>query len=95
MDECSAEPPLKRKADVKFLRDEAVTLRAMDVAPLRKKLRLPFVVTKFSSKDVSYAEKTQVGTAPSSSTRVKHLIGADSKKIGGMRNVQDIQLVSY
>ncbi|CAL8095405.1 unnamed protein product [Prunus armeniaca] len=38
------------------------------------------------------AEKIPVGVVPASSTRVKHLVGADSKKIGGMRNIRDAPL---
>ena len=75
-DECFAEPPPKRKADVKSSRTPATSLRARNVSPLRKKPRLPS------------AEKTQVGAIPASSARVKHLVGADSKKIGGMRNIR-------
>ncbi|CAL9016951.1 unnamed protein product [Prunus brigantina] len=38
------------------------------------------------------AMKTQVRTAPSSFAKVKHLVSANSKKIGGMRNVRDTPL---
>ena len=79
-DECFAEPPPKRKADVKSSRTPATSLRARNVSPLRKKPRLPF------------AEKTQVGAIPVSSARVKHLVGADSKKTGGVRNIRDVPL---
>ncbi|CAL2247917.1 unnamed protein product [Prunus armeniaca] len=37
-----------------------------------------------SSKEVLSAEKTQAGAAPSSSAQVKHLVGMESKKIGGI-----------
>ncbi|CAL2248266.1 unnamed protein product [Prunus armeniaca] len=37
---------------------------------------------------------TQVRVALLSSSRVKHLVGTDSKKIGGMRNVRNILLKS-
>ncbi|KAL6272510.1 hypothetical protein ACE6H2_023202 [Prunus campanulata] len=82
----------KRKDAHRSSKDEAATSRARDVSPLRKKLGPPSVVIKSSSKKVSSAEKTQVGAAPSSSTRVKHLVGMDSKKIGGLKNVWDILL---
>ncbi|CAL2257265.1 unnamed protein product [Prunus armeniaca] len=45
-----------------------------NVSPLRKKPKLP------------YAEKTQVGSIPLSSAGVKHLVGADSRKVGGTRS---------
>ncbi|CAL8076072.1 unnamed protein product [Prunus armeniaca] len=35
---------------------------------------------------------TQVGAIPASSARVKYLVGVDSKKIGGMRNIRDVPL---
>ncbi|CAL2269928.1 unnamed protein product [Prunus armeniaca] len=50
-------------------------LLAKDASPLRKKPRIP------------YAEKTQVRAISSSYARVKHLVGADSRKVGGMRGV--------
>ncbi|CAL2256654.1 unnamed protein product [Prunus armeniaca] len=37
-----------------------------------------------------FAKKTQVGVVPFSSTRVKHLVGADSRNVGDMRNARDI-----
>ncbi|CAL8082890.1 unnamed protein product [Prunus armeniaca] len=43
---------------------------ARNVSPLRKKPKLPST------------EKTQVEVVPASSARVKHLVGADNKKIG-------------
>ncbi|CAL8115517.1 unnamed protein product [Prunus armeniaca] len=46
------------------------------------------------SKEVPSTKKTQVGTAPLSPDRIKHLVSPDSKKIGGMRNIQDILLKS-
>ncbi|CAL8091975.1 unnamed protein product [Prunus armeniaca] len=46
--------------------------------PLRKKPRIP------------YAEKTQVRVVPSSSVRVKHLVGVDSRKVGGMHGVRGV-----
>ncbi|KAI5323555.1 hypothetical protein L3X38_032627 [Prunus dulcis] len=49
-------------------------------------------MNKSSSKEVSSTKKTQVGGAPSLSTRAKHLVSMDNKKIGGMRTVQDILL---
>lgn len=64
------------------------------MSPLRKKSRLPFIVIKSSSKEVSSAEKTKVGAAPLSSARVNHLVDADSKNIGDMRDVRDILLYS-
>ncbi|CAL8162666.1 unnamed protein product [Prunus armeniaca] len=68
------------KADVKSSRNEAATSLAKDVSSLRKKTRIPS------------AEKTQVGVVPLSSARVKHLVGADNKKIGSMRNIRDVPL---
>ncbi|CAL8086866.1 unnamed protein product [Prunus armeniaca] len=47
---------------------------------------------KSSSKDVSSSSNTQVGAAPSSFAKVKHLIGVDIKKVSCMQNVQDILL---
>ncbi|CAL9005268.1 unnamed protein product, partial [Prunus brigantina] len=70
--------PSKRKADVKSLRNEAATSLARDASPLRKKPR------------ISSAEKTQVRDVPSSSSRVKHLVGAYSMKVGGMRGVRAV-----
>ncbi|XP_016650509.1 PREDICTED: probable E3 ubiquitin-protein ligase HERC2 [Prunus mume] len=55
--------------------EEATPLQTKNVSPLRKKPRFPSTV------------KTQVGSAPSSSVRVKCLAGADNKKVGGMRGV--------
>lgn len=57
---------------------------------MRKKPRLLSAVTKSSLKEVPFVEKTKVGSAPPSSARVKHLIGIDSKKVGGMRNIRDV-----
>ncbi|CAL9019379.1 unnamed protein product, partial [Prunus brigantina] len=74
-EECSVESPLKRKVVAKSSRDEATTSQVENVSPLRKKPRFPS------------AEKTQVGSAPSSSARAKHLVGADSTKVGGMCGV--------
>ncbi|CAL2259780.1 unnamed protein product [Prunus armeniaca] len=70
--ECYAESLSKRKVAAKSSRGEATPSNAKNGSPSRKKPRLPF------------AEKTQVGSAPSSSVRVKHLVGADSTKVGGM-----------
>ena len=77
-EECSAESLSKRKAAAKSSRGEATSSHAKDGSPLRKKPRPPS------------AEKTQVGSAPSSSARVKHLVGADSTKIGGMRSIRGV-----
>ncbi|CAL2247869.1 unnamed protein product [Prunus armeniaca] len=68
------------KAEVKSPRTQATSSRARNVSPLRKKPKLPS------------AEKIQVGVVPASSARVKHLVGADSKKIGGLRNIKDAPL---
>lgn len=64
------------------------------MSSLRKKSRLPTAVIKPSSKELSSAEKTQVGVAHSLSIRVKYFVNANSKKIGGMRNIWDILLKS-
>ncbi|CAL8083190.1 unnamed protein product [Prunus armeniaca] len=77
-EECSAESPPKRKAATKSSRGEATSSHAKNGSPPRKKPRLPS------------AEKTQVGSAPSSSARVKHLEGADSTKVGGMRGARGV-----
>ncbi|CAL8151499.1 unnamed protein product [Prunus armeniaca] len=77
-EECSAESPPKRKAATKSSRGEATSSHAKNGSPSRKKPRLPS------------AEKTQVGSAPSSSARVKHLEGADSAKVGGMRGARGV-----
>lgn len=92
--EPSTELSGKRKAAPKPSKDEVATLQAKDVSPLRKKTRLPFAVIKSSPKQVLFAGKTQVRVAPSSSARVKHLVGMDIKKIGGMQNIWDILLKS-
>ncbi|CAL8167959.1 unnamed protein product [Prunus armeniaca] len=93
-DESSTEHPEKWKADARSSKDEARTSWARDVSLLRKKPRLPSVVIKFSLKEASSAEKTQVGAPPSSFARIKHLVSVDSKKIGGMQNVRGILLKS-
>lgn len=80
------------KVDAKSSKDEVATSRAKDMPPLRKKLALPFDVIKSSSKNVPSTENMQVGTAPSSFAKVKHLVRADSKKISGMGNVRDTPL---
>ncbi|KAI5327028.1 hypothetical protein L3X38_026424 [Prunus dulcis] len=59
LEECSNEPPSKRKADIKSSKNETATSQSRDVSPLRKKQRLPYVVIKSSSTEVSSAEKTQ------------------------------------
>ncbi|CAL8174782.1 unnamed protein product [Prunus armeniaca] len=62
-------------------RDEAASSQEKNVSPLRKKQpKLPST------------EKKQVGIVPLSSTRVKHLVRVDSKKIGCTRNPQDVPL---
>ncbi|KAI5317146.1 hypothetical protein L3X38_036853 [Prunus dulcis] len=53
---------------------------AKNVSPLRKKPKL------------LYAEKTQVGSVPSSSAGVKYLVGADSGKVGGTCSARDVLL---
>ncbi|CAL9025009.1 unnamed protein product [Prunus brigantina] len=68
------------EADVKSSRTQATFSWARNASPLRKKSKLPF------------AEKTQVGAVPSSSDRVKHLVGANSKKIGGTSNIRNVRL---
>ncbi|CAL9024579.1 unnamed protein product [Prunus brigantina] len=77
-EECSTESLTKRKAAAKSSRGEATSSHSKHGSPSRKKPKLPF------------AEKTQVGSTPSSSARVKHLVGADSKKIGGMHSTRGI-----
>ncbi|CAL8990808.1 unnamed protein product, partial [Prunus brigantina] len=77
-EECFAESPPKRKAATKSSRGEATSSHAKNGSPSRKKPRLPS------------AEKTQVGSAPSSSARVKHLVGVDSTKVGGMRGARGV-----
>ncbi|CAL9013897.1 unnamed protein product [Prunus brigantina] len=72
--------PPAEDAEVKSPRTQATFSRAKNVSPLRKKPKVPS------------AEKIPVGVVPASSARVKHLVGADSKKIGGMRNIRDIPL---
>ncbi|CAL2247572.1 unnamed protein product [Prunus armeniaca] len=69
-----------RKADVKSSRNKATSSRARNVSPSRKKPKLPDV------------ENIRVGTGPPSSAKVKHLVGAYSKKIGGMHNIRDVLL---
>lgn len=94
MEESSTKILEKRKVDAKSSKNEAGTLRLRDVSPLRKKPRLPFAMIKYISKKISSAKKTQAGAALLSTASVKHIVDADSKKIGGMRNIQDIPLKS-
>lgn len=54
---------------------------------LRKKSRLPSAAIKYSSKEVSFAEKTQVRVAPSLFAKVKHLVDVDSEKISSIRDI--------
>ncbi|BBH05405.1 Serine protease inhibitor SERPIN family protein, partial [Prunus dulcis] len=79
-EECYAESFSKRKAAAKSSRGEATSSHAKDGSPLRKTSRL------------SSTENTQVVSAPSSSARVKHLVGADSTKVGGMRGTRGVLL---
>ncbi|CAL9021003.1 unnamed protein product [Prunus brigantina] len=74
-------PFQKGRFDVKSSRDEAASLGAKNVSPLRKKQsKLPST------------EKTQVGVVPLSSAGIKHLVYAHSKKIGYTRNPRDVPL---
>ncbi|CAL9010517.1 unnamed protein product, partial [Prunus brigantina] len=82
-EECYAESPPKRKAAAKSSRDEATPSQVENVSLLRKKPRFPS------------AEKTQVRSAPPSSARAKHLVGADSTKVGGMNDVRGILPVPH
>ncbi|CAL8175718.1 unnamed protein product [Prunus armeniaca] len=75
---CYAESLSKRKVAAKSSRGEATPSNAKNGSPSRKKPRLPF------------AEKTQVGSTPPSSARVKHLVGADSTKVGSMRGARGV-----
>ncbi|BBG97113.1 hypothetical protein Prudu_006131, partial [Prunus dulcis] len=77
-EEYYAESLSKRKAAAKYSRGEATSSHVKDGSSLRKKPRLPS------------AEKTQVGSVPSSSARVKHLVGADNTKVGGMRGTRGV-----
>ncbi|CAL9004679.1 unnamed protein product, partial [Prunus brigantina] len=61
---------------------------------VEKRSRCAHQVILSSSKEVPSAKKTQIGTAPLSSDRVKHLVSPNSKKIGGMQNIRDILLKS-
>ncbi|KAI5338010.1 hypothetical protein L3X38_017281 [Prunus dulcis] len=71
--------PLKKDGrHVKSSRNEATTLLAKDATPLRKKPR------------IHSAEKTQVRAVLPPSIRFKNLVGADSKKIDGIRDVWDV-----
>ncbi|KAL6283864.1 hypothetical protein ACE6H2_014793 [Prunus campanulata] len=85
-EECSAESLSKRKVAATSSRHEATSSRAKDDAsPLRKKPRLPSAEkTQARSAPSSSArvEKTQAGSIPSSSAKVKHLVRADSRKVG-------------
>ncbi|KAL6289075.1 hypothetical protein ACE6H2_006585 [Prunus campanulata] len=85
-EECSAESLSKRKVAATSSRHEATSSRAKDDAsPLRKKPRLPSAEkTQARSAPSSSAkvEKTQAGSVPSSSAKVKHLVSADSRKVG-------------
>ncbi|KAI5343306.1 hypothetical protein L3X38_011182 [Prunus dulcis] len=82
-EECSARLLSKKDGrHVKSSRNEATTLLAKDATRLRKKAR------------IHYAEKTQVRAVLPPSARFKHLVGADSKKIDGIRDVRDVPLES-
>ncbi|KAI5339834.1 hypothetical protein L3X38_019106 [Prunus dulcis] len=75
--------PLKKDGrHVKSSRNDATTLLTKDATPLRKKPR------------IHSAEKTQVKAVLPPSARFKHLVGAYSKKIDGIRDVQDVPLES-
>ncbi|CAL8125430.1 unnamed protein product [Prunus armeniaca] len=58
----------------------AWSYEAKNLSQLRKKPKTPS------------AEKTQVGYVPSSSAKVKHLVGADSRKVSGTRSARDVLL---
>ncbi|CAL8161406.1 unnamed protein product [Prunus armeniaca] len=58
LDESSIELSEKRKATPMSSKDKAASPQARDVSSLRKKLRLPYVVIKYSFKEVSFAKKT-------------------------------------
>ncbi|CAL8163990.1 unnamed protein product [Prunus armeniaca] len=57
---------------------KATSSQTKNGSPSRKKPRL------------HSAKKTQVGSAPLSSARVKHLVGTDSTKVGGMRGARGV-----
>ncbi|CAL8988317.1 unnamed protein product, partial [Prunus brigantina] len=73
----------KWKVVAKSSGDEATSSQAKNVSPLRKTQRFPS------------AEKTQVGSVSSSSARVKHLVGADGRKVGGTCSARDVLLKPY
>lgn len=58
LEESSIELLEKRKATPRSSKDKDASSQIRDVSPLRKKLRLPYVVIKYSSKEVSFAKKT-------------------------------------
>ncbi|CAL2254385.1 unnamed protein product [Prunus armeniaca] len=72
--------PPAEDAEVKSPRTQATFSRVRNAFPLRKKPKL------------SSAEKIPVGVVLASTAQVKHLVGADSKKIGDMRNIRDAPL---
>ncbi|KAI5316927.1 hypothetical protein L3X38_036634 [Prunus dulcis] len=80
------ENEMSKKLDLKL--EMAKVHQAMNI-PARFS-RMALTVEQVSEEEVSSAEKTQVGVAPSLSVRVKYFVDADSKKIGDMRNIWDI-----
>ncbi|KAI5338205.1 hypothetical protein L3X38_017476 [Prunus dulcis] len=67
-------------ADMSSLQEIKLQLCWKDATPLRKKPR------------IHSAEKTQARAVLPPSARFKHLVGADSKKIDGIRDFQDVPL---
>ncbi|CAL8153316.1 unnamed protein product [Prunus armeniaca] len=64
------------------------------LSSLRKILENFVLLIEERSCRASQTKKTQVGVIPVSSAKVKHLVGAYSKKIDGMLNIRDVPLKS-
>ncbi|CAL8155884.1 unnamed protein product [Prunus armeniaca] len=77
----------KRKVALKLSKDEVASSR---VRKRPQEASSSFRCGKaFSTKEVSSAQKSQVKGALSSSTKVKHVVGIDSKKAYDMRDNRD------
>lgn len=79
----------------KSVRSEAATSQAKEVSHLQKKRRIPYVMVRPSLYSISSAKKVKSGAVPLSCARVKHVVGADSRNIYGMRNIRgDVRMSS-
>lgn len=77
----------KKKVTSKLSKDTIRASRVRNGSSLKKKRWLSSIVIQSSLKKLLYAEKTMVGTTPSSSAKIKHIIGVDNKKVYGMWDI--------